>query len=130
MKAQLLADQFIFEFKGLWDIPSKCGLRIIEYKNKTIVVTTELYKENPGTSIAQVSTSLATQICKTYNVDFHNLVYIEHNPEMHSKLSFYDQELFIVHFEIINNQLSNPKWERLAPNQMAALLLSSTSTMP
>lgn len=121
MKAQFPTDQIVFEFQGVWDIPSKCGLRLIERHNQTIVVVSELYKENPGTSIAQVSASLATQICNAYNLDHSKIVYIEHNPEMHSKLSFYEQELFLVHFDIDNNQLGNPTWERLSPSQIAAL---------
>jgi len=121
MKAQLPTDQIIFEFKGLWDIPSKCGLRLIEQENQTIVIVTELYKENPGTSIAQISASLATQICAAYNLDYRRIVYIEHNPEMHSKLSFYEQELFLVHFDLEENLLTNPSWERLLPSQLATL---------
>ena len=111
-------ESHIFEFEGLWGVPSKCGLRISERKGRQIVVVSELYKDNPGTSIAQVSASLAMQICKANGLDYNKLIYIEHNPAMHSKLSFYDEELFHVHFDIHDNQLDNPSWERLTPEQI------------
>jgi len=118
MKAQFPTDQIVFEFKGAWDLPSQCGLRILERNDQTIVMVSELYKENPGTSIAQVSASLAMQICNTYSIDYNRLVYIEHNPDMHSKLSFYEQELFLVHFEKEAGKLTHPVWERLTSSQI------------
>ena len=41
----------IFDFAGQWDMPSKCGLRILTYKDKKVIIVTELYQDNPGTSI-------------------------------------------------------------------------------
>jgi len=122
MKAQSTKDQLIFEFDGLWDLPSKCGLRIWQQKERHIVMVSELYKDNPGTSIAQVSASLAMQICREYGLDHSRIVYLEHNPNMHSKLSFYDEELFLVHFEINDPELKNPCWERLSPEQLRSIL--------
>ena len=55
-----------FEFKGQWDMPSKCGLKIFDYKGKKVVVVTELYQENPGTSV-------------TYAGCVNITVYLEHN---------------------------------------------------
>ena len=118
MKAKFPENQVIFEFEGLWGIPSKCGLHIKERGNCQIVIVTELYKENPGSSIAQVSTKLAMQICATYGLDYHRLVYIERNPDMHSKLSFYSEELFLVRFQITQSELLNPSWERLSAEQL------------
>ena len=87
-----------FEFKGLWDIHSKCGLKIIQKNDKYIVIVTELYQDNPGTSITQASSILAKQICEKYDFSIKDMVYIEHSPEMNSKLSFYDEEYFEVSF--------------------------------
>ena len=108
----------IFEFEGAWGLPSKCGVRILEHGDHQVVVVSELYKENPGTSIAQVSASLCMQICKAYGLDYNKLVYIEHNPDMHSKLSFYEEEMFLVHFEKEDGLLKNPSWERLTPEMI------------
>ena len=118
MDAQLPKSQ-IFEFEGLWGIHSKCGLRILKREQHHIVIVSELYKDNLGTSIAQVSASLAMQICRIYDLDYNKLIYIEHNPAMDSKLSFYDEELYLVHFNISNdNLLYSHSWERLNNEQM------------
>ena len=123
MKAQFLNDQIIFDFEGLWGLPSRCGLRILERGDHQIVIVSELYQDNPGTSIAQVSASLAMQVCNAYHLDYNRLIYIEHNPDMHSKLSFYEEELFLVHFEIDETSLSNPSWERLTSDKLHTLNL-------
>ena len=53
----------LFHFKGQWDMPSCCGLRILR-RVKTVVIATELYQDNPGTSVAAAGKSLAEQICR------------------------------------------------------------------
>jgi len=118
MEAKLPKNQIIFEFKGLWGLPSRCGLRIFDHGEKQVVVVSELYKENPGSSIAQVSVSLAMQICHFYGLNHSKLIYIEHNPDMHSKLSFYDEELYHVHFDTDDSELKNPVWERIGAEQL------------
>jgi len=122
MEARLSTNQEVFEFKGLWELPSTCGLRIFDHGEKQVVVVTELYKENPGTSIAQVSASLAMQICHVYGLNYRKLIYIEHNPDMHSKLSFYDEELYHVHFDIDDFGLKNPVWERIGAEQFLKIV--------
>jgi hypothetical protein len=54
----------IFPFKGEWDMPSACGLKIRTKGDKTFVIVTELYQENPGSSVTYAGISLAEQICK------------------------------------------------------------------
>lgn len=88
----------IFPFKGQWDMPSCCGLKIRERDGRTYVIVTELYQENPGTSVTYAGQSLAGQICKEKGLDIGNIVYIECNPDTNSKLSFYDEEYFEVDF--------------------------------
>ena len=89
----------IFEFKGQWDIPSKCGLKTIERDGKTYVIVTELYQENPGTSITYAGKSLAKQICETKGLILHDIVYIECTPDTNSVLSFYNEEYYEVTFD-------------------------------
>lgn len=103
----------VFEFEGAWGLPSKCGLKHIKFNGKDIVLVTELYKENPGTSITQVTCSLAMQACSKLNIELDNLIYIEHNPDMNSKLSFYREEFYKVKFEIIEGRFENPSWKLL-----------------
>ncbi|MBO4774944.1 MAG: hypothetical protein J5516_09255 [Bacteroidales bacterium] len=38
----------IFDFKGQWDMPSSCGLKIRNVEGRTYVIVIELYQENPG----------------------------------------------------------------------------------
>ena len=88
----------IFEFKGQWDIPSKCGLKIREINAKKFVIATELYQENPGTSVTYAGFTLVTQICQAKNLNLEEITYIECTPDTNSKLSFYDEEYFEVKF--------------------------------
>ena len=88
----------IYNFKGHWEVPSSCGLKIIRGE-KTIVIVTELYQDNPGTSITAAGLSLAKQICGDKNLNLNEIIYIECNPDTNSKLSFYDEELFSVSFD-------------------------------
>ncbi|MDR0537400.1 MAG: hypothetical protein LBH04_05065 [Tannerellaceae bacterium] len=98
---EALSDYYdeIFDFKGQWDMPSRCGLRIIDRPTgrKTIIVT-ELYLDNPGSSVTSAGRSLARQICEAKGIDLNDAIYIECNPDMNSKLSFYDEEYFEVRF--------------------------------
>ena len=88
----------IFDFKGQWDIPSKCGLRIIEKEGKKYVIVTELYQENPGTSVTYGGKSLATQICEKKGLTLSEIIYLECTPDTNSVLSFYDEQYFEVTF--------------------------------
>lgn len=103
----------IFDFLGQWDMPSKCGLKIIEYQEKMIIVVTELYQDNPGTSVTYAGGSLADQICEKKGFNKEKIIYIECNPDTNSKLSFYNEEFFEVSFEIIDNKFVNPIYKQL-----------------
>lgn len=86
----------IFEFKGEWEMPSSCGLKVRRMGGSTYIIVTELYQDNPGTSVTYAGRSLAQQICDAKGLDIHQVVYIECNPNTNSKLSFYDEEYFRV----------------------------------
>ena len=88
----------IFNFKGQWEMPSKCGLKIIKKDSQIYIIVTELYQDNPGTSITYAGKLLKKQICEAKNIDIDNIVYIECNPDTNSVLSFYDEEFFEVTF--------------------------------
>ena len=111
----------IFDFKGLWDIHSKCGLKITQQNDKYIVIVTELYQDNPGTSITQATCILAKQICEKYHLPKNKVVYIEHSPDMSSKLSFYDEEFYLVEFDIEDNNFVNPQWKQLNSKEIKFL---------
>lgn len=88
----------IFDFRGQWDMPSQCGLKIRQHQGRTYVIVTELYQDNPGTSVTYAGQSLAQQICDAKGLNISNITYIECNPSTNSKLSFYDEEFFEVRF--------------------------------
>jgi hypothetical protein len=88
----------IFPFSGDWDMPSRCGLKILRREGKCYVIVTELYHDNPGTSVTCAGRSLAEQICKAKGLRPEEITYLECNPDMNSKLSFYDEEYYEVNF--------------------------------
>ena len=66
----------IFDFAGQWDVPSRCGLKIRDYKGKKIIIVTELYQENTGTSVTYNGASLAEQICQAKGISTDNMIYM------------------------------------------------------
>jgi hypothetical protein len=118
MKTSLKEIIDIFDFKGIWDIPSRCGLRIMSKDDKYIVIVSELYQDNPGTSVTQASCLLAKQICEAYNLPKEEIIFIEHNPDMNSKLSFYEEEFYLVTFNMEHDDFSNPQWRQLTTNEV------------
>ena len=108
----------IFHFRGQWDMPSSCGLRIREADGKTYVIVTELYQENPGTSVTYAGRSLAEQICGQKHLDIDRIVYWECNPDTNSKLSFYDEE----YFEVTFVEGRQPTYRRLSAEEVAKVM--------
>ena len=88
----------IFDFKGQWEMPSRCGLKIINKAAQIYVIVTELYQDNSGTSVTYAGKSLKKQICEAKNIDADKIIYIECNPNTNSVLSFYNEEFFEVKF--------------------------------
>ena len=108
----------IFDFKGQWDIPSKCGLKIIEKEGKKYVIVTELYQDNPGTSVTYAGKSLAKQICEKKDLSLSEVVYLECTPDTHSVLSFYDEQYFEVKF----NDTPAASYRQLSKEEREVLL--------
>lgn len=94
----------IFPFKGQWDMHSTCGLKIKVVEGVSYVIVTELYQDNPGTSVTYAGKSLAEQICSAKGLDIDNIKYWECTPNTNSKLSFYGEEYFEVNFNAQPNE--------------------------
>jgi len=107
----------VFDFKGQWDMPSRCGLKIIK-KEKTIVIVTELYQDNPGTSVTTAGKTLAEQICRSKGLNPGEIMYLECSPDTGSKLSFYDEEFFEVNF----SGGAEPVYRQLTAEEVIKLL--------
>lgn len=112
----------IFDFAGQWDMPSKCGLKIIPHDDLTIILTTELYQDNPGTSITYAGGSLIKQICDAKKLDINKIMYIECNPNTNSKLSFYDEEMFRVTFDLQDGMPTNLQYTQLSADEIKQIL--------
>jgi len=108
----------IFKFSGLWEQPSACGLKILDRDGKKIVVVTELYQDNPGTSVTAAGKKLAQQICKKKGLSLSEVVYLECTPDTNSVLSFYDEQ----YFEVTFNDTSSASYRKLSKEEVKSLL--------
>jgi hypothetical protein len=93
----------IYHFKGAWEVPSFCELKIISKPDKTIIITTELYESNPGTSVT-------------------SWVDIVHNPDRKSNLEFFKETFDIVSFEWKGEKFINPSWKRITKQELDFLI--------
>ena len=107
----------IFEFAGLWDMPSACGLKIIDQDKQKIVIVTELYQDNPGTSVTAAGYSLAKQICEKKGLSLSEITYLECTPDTHSVLSFYDEQ----YYEVTFNNTSQAIYRKLSKEETELL---------
>lgn len=112
----------VFAFKGQWDATSKCGLKIVDFQSKTYIIVTELYQDNPGTSVTYAGLSLLKQICKSKGFVETDIVYLECNPDTSSKLSFYDEEFFEVLFPELFGESGKPVYRRLSNDEVNIIL--------
>ena len=104
----------IFEFAGHWEQFSACGLKIIDKDGKKIVIVTELYLDNPGTSVTAAGIMLAKQICERKGLSLPEITYLECTPETNSVLSFYDEQ----YFEVTFNSASQANYRKLSKDEI------------
>jgi len=103
-------------------VPSKCGLKTLTYKGKTYIIASELYQDNPGTSVTYAGYSLFRQICESKGFSEKEVIYLECSPDTNSKLSFYDEEFFEVTFPETNGESGRPTYKQLPLNEAKSLL--------
>ncbi len=118
-------DQFVQEmhhFKGEWGVPSLCGLKIVKKKERVIILVTEFYDTNPGTSITNWNTHLAQEICQKYRIDPNSMIFIEHTPKSSSTLSFYQETFDRVMFAWDGESFTDPQWKRISKQEVIKLL--------
>ena len=112
----------VYDFLGQWDVPSCCGLKIVKNDTHTVVIATELYAENPGTSVTNFCAALATVICNDYNIVHEKMIFIVHTPDTKSKLSFMNENFFCVDFLWDGNKFTDPKWAQIAKAKVDELI--------
>ena len=108
----------IFTFAGLWEQPSACGLKIVNKGDKKIVVATELYQENPGTSVTAAGKKLAIQICEKKGLSLSEIIYVECAPNTNSVLDFYGEQ----YYEVIFNEEHQTKYRKLSKEEIEQLI--------
>ncbi len=112
----------IYEYRGKWDVASKCGLMILKKPERHIVIASELYDENPGTSVNSWNCQLAENICTERGLDPEKLVFIEHTPDKGSKLENYRETFDRVIFKWDGKNFSDPDWEPMTRSEVEALI--------
>ena len=112
-----------FDYFGQWESPSKCGLKVIRRKDgKTLAIATEIYRQNPGTPVTEWCAPLATRIMSLLHETPENFIFLEHTPDLRSKLAFYEETFDLVKFEWNGQQFIQPKWTRLNREEADALI--------
>lgn len=112
----------LYEFRGQWDVESRCGLMIRKHPGAHVVIASELYDDNPGTSVNYWSAQLANALCEKRGLDPSRLVFIEHTPDRGSRLEIYKETFDRVIFQESAGGFSDPDWEPMTCEQVDALL--------
>jgi hypothetical protein len=112
----------IYAYKGLWERDSTCGLKIAELADKTLIIATDLYEENPGGSITEFVAELATLICDDFKLDKERIYFINHVPEVKSSLEFYAEAFYHVRFDLEEGVFVNPDWEKITRREVQAMV--------
>lgn len=111
----------VFDFSGQWGVASRCGLRMREIDGRNTIIVTELYQDNPGTSVTYAGYTLAAQICERKGLQLTQVRYVECNPDTRSKLSFYDEACFEVTFPQATGGVGRPHYKPLSADEVKAL---------
>ncbi|MBN1198994.1 MAG: hypothetical protein JXA23_06560 [Bacteroidales bacterium] len=127
METNIAFDDYMdhyFDFPGQWETPSRCGLKIIRRKDgKTLVIATELYRQNPGTPVTEWVAPLATRIMQHCVEHPGNFLFIEHTPDLRSKLTFYEETFDLVDFNWDGGKFINPRWTRLSKDDVDRMMV-------
>lgn len=112
-----------FDYPGHWDSPSRCGLKLVKRKDgKTLAIATEIYRQNPGTPVTEVVAQIYTRVLKSCNETRENFIFIEHTPDLGSKLTFYGETFDRVDFKWTGTEFSDPVWTRLSREQVDSMM--------
>ncbi len=112
-----------YDYSGHWDSPSRCGLKTVCRKDgKLLAIATEIYRQNPGTPVTEWCAPLATAIMKEFDCSPDRFIFIEHTPDLGSKLTFYGETFDLVTFGTSGGNLVNPTWTRLSQAQVDELM--------
>lgn len=108
----------LYDYDGLWGRKAKCGLKVLN----NLVIATDIYKGNPGGSITEYCAELAMIICDEHNIKYQDLRFIHHTPEVNSSYEFLEETFYDVHFDITENNISNPDWDQINRDNVVKLV--------
>ena len=81
----------IYEFKGLWDIPSQCGIKILKDRAESpVLILSDLYDINTGSTITEYCIPLLQRICADYSIALTDAKIFHLVPD-ESKYTFMDE---------------------------------------
>lgn len=112
----------LYEFKGLWDVPSLCGLQVFKKDAKTVFILTELYDQNPGTSVTNWIGPLAKGLMGEWQCHPNEAIVVVQVPDMQSKLNFFRQTFHRVDFTISDHGEFIARWAELSKSQLEELI--------
>lgn len=113
-----------YDYPGQWDSPSRCGLKVVHRKDgKTLVIATEIYRQNPGTPVTEWCAPLATGLLQETGCLPEQLIFIEHTPDVGSKLDFYEETFDMVNFIWNGSEFTDPRWQRIDASEVDKLML-------
>jgi len=112
MEAKIKYVDEIFHFSGKWEMPSLCGIQIRKKDNGTLVILTELYEQNPGSSVTGMIEAVATEVVKHYGIPPETAVFIVHNPERSSHHEFFAETFYYARLKWDGEKYSYPEWEK------------------
>lgn len=108
----------IYHFKGKWEMPSLCGLMISKNDSGFTVILSELYEDNPGSSVTSLIESLAAEIVKKYGIDPEKAVFIVRNPERSAHYTFFAETFYRARMNWDGEGFSDLFWEKVESNDL------------
>jgi len=103
----------IFHFKGKWEMPSLCGVQISKQDSYTLVILTELYEQNPGSSVTGMVAEVATEIVKKFDIDPAGTRFVVHNPQRGNKYEFFAESFYEARMSWEGSKYSEVVWVKL-----------------
>jgi hypothetical protein len=112
----------IHHFPGKWEMPSLCGLMIQKKVYGALIILTELYEENPGSSVTGMVEQVATGLVENYRLDPHGAKFIVHNPERSSRYEFFAETFYRAEMQWDGKKYFAVEWVRLEAEEISHLL--------
>jgi hypothetical protein len=108
----------IYHFKGKWEMPSLCGLMIRRNDSGSTVILSELYEDNPGSSVTDMIETLAGEIVAKYAIIPETAVFIVRNPERSAHYTFFTETFHRARMNWDGEKFTGLTWEKVGGNDL------------